>query len=79
MSRPRPIELAPRIQAPALIVHGRRDTLVPDGDAHRLASAFPQPAILIEVPGAGHGNVIEMGGPDLLDRIVTFLDQAAPR
>ncbi|AGA31338.1 alpha/beta hydrolase [Singulisphaera acidiphila] len=79
LSRPRPIELAPRIQAPALIVHGRRDTLVPDGDAHRLASAFPQPAILIEVPGAGHGNVIEMGGPDLLDRIVTFLDQAAPR
>ena len=26
---------------------------------------------------AGHGNVIEMGGPDLLDRLVAFLDQAA--
>ena len=79
LSRPRPIELAPRITAPTLIVHGRRDTLVPDGDAHRLASAFPQPATLVEVPGAGHGNVIEMGGPDLLDRIVQFLDQAAGR
>lgn len=79
LNRPRPIELAPRIHAPTLIVHGRRDTLVPDGDAHRLASAFPQPAALIEVPDAGHGNVIEVGGPDLLDRIVAFLDQAVAR
>ncbi|WP_406698823.1 alpha/beta fold hydrolase [Singulisphaera sp. Ch08] len=79
LSRPRPIELAPRINAPTLIVHGRRDTLVPDGDAHRLAAAFPHPATLIEVQGAGHGNVIEMGGPDLLDRIVAFLDQAKSR
>ncbi|SIO29061.1 Lysophospholipase, alpha-beta hydrolase superfamily [Singulisphaera sp. GP187] len=79
LSRPRPIELAPRITAPTLIVHGRRDTLVPDGDAHRLASVFPQPATLIEIQGAGHGNVIEMGGPDLLDRIVAFLDQATSR
>lgn len=79
LSRPRPIDLAPRIAAATLIVHGQCDTLVPDGDARHLAAAFPVPASLIEVNDAGHGNVIEMGGPDLLDRIVAFLDQAAAR
>jgi hypothetical protein len=31
------------------------------------------------VSGAGHGNVIETGGPELLERLALFLDQAADR
>jgi len=77
LARPRPLDLAARITRPALVVHGTDDTLIPIGDARRLAQAFPRPATFLEVPGAGHGNVVETGGPALLERIATFLDEAA--
>jgi alpha-beta hydrolase superfamily lysophospholipase len=80
LARPRPIDSAARIDRPALVVHGTDDTLIPLADARRLARSFPRPAPFIEVAGAGHGNVVETGGPPLLDRIATFLDEAtAPR
>ena len=75
LTRPRPLDLAPRVTAPALIVHGQNDSLVPLADAQRLAEAFARPAALIEVPGAGHTNAIDVGGAPLLDRIVAFLNQ----
>ena len=76
LARPRPLDLAARITRPALVVHGTDDTLIPIRDARRLAQAFPRPATFIEVPGAGHGDVVETGGCPLLDRIATFLDEA---
>jgi pimeloyl-ACP methyl ester carboxylesterase len=75
--RPRPIDLVPTIHAPALVLHGTDDPLIPLEDARLLAGSFPRPARLIEVPGAGHSTVVEVGGPGLLDRIATFLDEAA--
>jgi alpha-beta hydrolase superfamily lysophospholipase len=75
--RPRPIDLVPTIHAPALVLHGTDDTLIPLEDARLLAGSFPRPARLIEVPGAGHSTVVEVGGPGLLDRVATFLDEAA--
>jgi competence protein ComEC len=76
LTRPRPFEIVPRIAAPTLIVHGADDWLVPLADARRLADAFPKPAAIIEVPGARHSNVIDVGGPTLLDQIAAFLDGA---
>lgn len=77
LSRPGPTELAARVQCPTLIIHGECDTLVPDGDARRLAATFPASVELIEVGDAGHGNVVEVGGPELFERLVTFLDRTA--
>jgi alpha-beta hydrolase superfamily lysophospholipase len=76
LTRPRPLDLAPHVAAPTLIVHGAKDSLVPLADAQRLAAAFPHPAEVIEVAEAGHTNAIDIGGPVLLDRIAGFLDQA---
>ncbi len=75
LTRPRPVDVAPRIAAQALIVHGTNDTLVPLADAQRLAEALPHFSQLIEVAGAGHSNVISVGGADVLQEIATFLDQ----
>jgi alpha-beta hydrolase superfamily lysophospholipase len=74
LTRPRPIDLAPRVAVPALLVHGSDDTLVPLADAQRLAEAFPTPAPLIEVAGARHSDIVDIGGPALVDRIAAFLD-----
>jgi alpha-beta hydrolase superfamily lysophospholipase len=74
LTRPRPLDLAPRVSVPTLIVHGSNDALVTLADAQRLAAAFPKLAPLVEVAGARHTDVVEVGGPDLLDRIAAFLD-----
>ncbi|MBV8676429.1 MAG: alpha/beta fold hydrolase [Planctomycetaceae bacterium] len=79
LTRPRSIDLAPRIAAPALIVHGSGDSLVSPADARRLATALPRAAELIEVAGAGHANVVGAGGDALLDRVASFLDGAIDR
>ena len=76
LSKPRPIDVAPAVVAPTLVVHGAADSLIPAADAQRLAQAFATPADYFEVPGAGHTNIIEVGGPELLDRIASFLDHA---
>ena len=59
-----------------LIVHGTDDWLTPPADITRLAGAFSTPPDRIEVPGAGHSNVIGTGGAELLRRIAEFLDGA---
>ena len=78
LTRPRPLDLAPRVAVPTLIVHGSNDALVALADAQRLADAFPAAAPLIEVAGARHTDILDVGGPELLDRIAAFLD-ALPR
>jgi alpha-beta hydrolase superfamily lysophospholipase len=74
LTRPRPLDLAPKVAVPTLIVHGSNDALVALSDAQRLADAFPAAAPLIEVTGARHTDILDVGGPALLDRITAFLD-----
>jgi alpha-beta hydrolase superfamily lysophospholipase len=76
LTTPRPIDLAPKVNTPALVVHGSDDPLIPLADARRLARAFPRPAEVVEVPGGGHSSIVEVGGAALLDRIAGFLDEA---
>jgi competence protein ComEC len=78
LDSPRPIDLAPKVQAPALILHGEEDPIAPLLDARALALAFPRPAEVLEVPGAGHANVVGIGGDALMDRVGDFLERAAP-
>ena len=79
LTLPRPLDLAARVATPTLIVHGSDDRLIPLADARRLAGAFPRPALLIDVDGAGHANAIDVGGDALLGRIAAFLGEAVPR
>jgi len=76
LERPRSIDLAREIKCPALIVHGTDDMLVPIEQARSLANAFPSPPCWLDVPGAGHPNVIGVGGDELVERIAVFLDEA---
>ncbi len=74
LSRPRPIDVARGVSCRTLIVHGSDDWLVPNDEVRRLAAAFPVPPHRIEVPGAGHSNVVGTGGEELVGRIAEFLD-----
>ncbi len=76
LAHPRPIDMAPSVHAPTMIIHGSEDSLIPMAEIRTLARLFAQPAEVIEVLGGGHNTVVEVGGPPLLDRVATFLDHA---
>jgi pimeloyl-ACP methyl ester carboxylesterase len=71
-----PMLLAPKLSIPACVIHGADDPLVPSSEARRLANAFARPALFLEVPGARHSDVFEVGGPELAATIVAFLESA---
>jgi len=62
-----------RVQTPVLIVHGTRDETVHFSMGQRLFAAAPEPKFLFPVRGAGHNDVIEVGGDELLERFKSFL------
>jgi pimeloyl-ACP methyl ester carboxylesterase len=78
LTRPRPIDLAARVRCPVLVIHGSEDSLVAGCEARRLAEASPRVAEFVEVPGAGHSDVIALGGQSLLREIVRFLTANVP-
>jgi alpha-beta hydrolase superfamily lysophospholipase len=77
LTRPRVLDLAPRVSCPVLIIHGGDDTLVTEPGVRGLAAAFPNEPRLIEVPGAGHGDVVAVGGTEVIEEVIIFLNQAA--
>ena len=83
LDRPRPIDLAPRVEAAALVVHGSLDPIADASQARRLAEAIGRDhgrtAEFLEVPGASHANVFAIGGDLLQDAVVAFLDRVIPR
>jgi hypothetical protein len=63
-----------RVRAPILIVHGTRDETVPFPMGQRLFAAAPEPKAFFPVEGAGHNDVIEIGGDELVDCLKSFLE-----
>jgi fermentation-respiration switch protein FrsA (DUF1100 family) len=67
-----------RVAAPALIVHGDADDLIPPSMSDRLADAAGGLATRYDVPGGGHNDVFEVGGARLFREIARFLDALRP-
>ena len=76
LHRPRPIDVAPRVTVPVLILRGTADALVSGPETDRLASALGGPVERVDVEGARHSKIVDVGGPGLIDRVGEFLDRA---
>ena len=61
----RPWALAGRVQAPTLLVYGRKDKLVDPRAAHRATTAFPDARVMVI---ADCGHVAQMEHPELVER-----------
>lgn len=48
---------APLVTCPVLVLHGTADAIVPVEQGRRLAAAFPRPATLRTLEGAGHNDL----------------------
>lgn len=68
-----PLSTLPRVQCPVLLVHGRDDTTVPPGDAHRLQQVSGGARLLL-VDG---GHDLRETLPPHADALVQFLREAA--
>ena len=62
-----------------MIVHGELDETVPFEMGRELFAAANEPKRLLAVPGAGHSDVLEVGGGLYLDALRTFLDDHVGR
>ena len=60
----RPWKLAERIQAPTLLVYGRKDPLVDSRTAHRATKRFPNAHVVV-LPDSGH--VAQMEHPEFVE------------
>jgi alpha-beta hydrolase superfamily lysophospholipase len=58
---------------PVLLLTGTQDSHASVGDAERLYARCPGPKELYLVPGAGHRDVCETGGPAYRRRVLDFL------
>jgi alpha-beta hydrolase superfamily lysophospholipase len=76
LHRPRPIDAAPRVSIPVLILRGTADALVSLAETDALASALGGPVERIDVEGARHSKIVDLGGPGLIERVGEFLDRA---
>jgi len=67
------IDKIPKITCPILIIHGTMDELVPFNSAKRLEEAAKGKVTRFDVQGAGHNDVFDVGGQQLLFAIGAFL------
>jgi len=66
-------QLIRNVHVPILIVHGTRDETVPFEMGRQLFAAAPEPKRFYPVEGAGHNNLMEVGGNDYLACLKTFV------
>jgi len=59
----RPIDLAPQITQPTLLVHGNADTLIDIEQGRALHAAFPNTAPFMEVDGGTHSTILITDAP----------------
>lgn len=65
----------PRVRAPALVVHGTRDEVVPFAHGERIFAAFPAgQARSWWVEGAGHNDLLWVAGERYWEELAAFLE-----
>ncbi len=62
-----------QLQVPVLYVHGEVDNIVPARLGRQLYEASPEPKEWYEVRGAGHNDMLLVGGRDYFRRLVQFV------
>ena len=64
-----------RVRAPVLIIHGRRDDLIPFTMGEQLFRAAPSPKSLVPMDNAGHNDVLMVNRDEYLAYLREFMDK----
>lgn len=65
------------VTAPVFIAHGSEDTIVPSSRIDEIVAKLSSRTRVKEIMGAGHYDVFERGGKDLMEEIDAFVVQEA--
>ena len=65
------------VHAPILIAHGTRDDVVPLAMGQQLFAAAPEPKRFYPIQGAGHNDMLEVGGEAYLACLKAFVQSSA--
>jgi fermentation-respiration switch protein FrsA (DUF1100 family) len=60
------------IRAPLLFFHGDRDETIPFKLGRSFFDAAPEPKYFVEIPGAGHNDLVETAGSTYRERLHEF-------
>ena len=71
----RNLERAPSIHCPSLVIHGKKDEVVPFRHGKRVFNALPEPKSFLEFEAAGHNDLPEIGGIKYRSSINEFFNQ----
>ena len=63
-----------RVRTPILVVHGTRDPVIPFSMGNRLFLAAPEPKSFLPIEGAGHDDILDVGGERYLERLKEFVE-----
>jgi fermentation-respiration switch protein FrsA (DUF1100 family) len=66
------------VHAPILVAHGTRDDVVPFAMGQRIFAAAPEPKRFYAIDGAGHNNLLEVGGEGYVACLQHFMAVAVP-
>jgi uncharacterized protein len=67
------------VRASTLVVHGTKDTLTPFSMGRRLFENAREPKFFFPIPGAGHNDILEVGGEMYFQRLRNFVDSLSIR
>lgn len=71
-----PVGLIPEVSpVPLLVIHGRKDQVVPFSQGLKLFRAARQPKTLFEVEDGQHGNALTVGGGACRKRMLAWLEK----
>jgi len=66
----------PTLKVPLLVIHGRRDSVVPFKQGERLCEAAPSPKRNLWLPNADHNDVYMVGSETYLEAIESFVTES---
>jgi fermentation-respiration switch protein FrsA (DUF1100 family) len=61
------------VRAPVMVIHGKKDQVLPFAMGEKLYAAAPQPKTFYAYDGAGHDDSFLVGGAVYFDRLRTFM------
>lgn len=64
-----------RVRAPVVVVYGTADTIVPARLSRAVAEAAG--ATVVEIPGAGHNDLVMLNGRELVNAVLTLAGRSA--
>lgn len=70
-----PLQAAPKITIPVLVIHGEADELAPVGMAEELYAAVPGVKALLKIPDAAHADARKSDPRQYYDTIFGFIEQ----